>query len=193
MDNYIERRNKKHKEQLEKIEIVYQENKNWDTVITTIIDADFDFDLNSCQAQEIFIGYIESIYNIKIKDADQLQKITNITTKTLEELEAIILTSKYTKYYGAVELALENGATYPELLKIMPKEYGLPDQWNKQLSSNQYTTIIMVLSLSYLVDEPFGISMLPSIRDISEKIKAPYSVLMDAYFFIKKIMINQIK
>ncbi|MBE7688957.1 MULTISPECIES: hypothetical protein [Tenacibaculum] len=187
MNNYIERRNIKYKEQLEKIKIVYQENKNWDTVITTVIDAPFDFDLKSNQAQEILIDYIESIYSIKIKDADQLQKITNITTKTLEELEAIILTSKYTKYYRAVELAVENGATYPEILKIMPKEYGLPDQWNKKLSSNQYGTIVRVLSFSYLIKESLGISILPSLRDISKKIKAPYSVLMDAYQLINNV------
>ncbi|MBE7686458.1 hypothetical protein F7647_10400 [Tenacibaculum piscium] len=184
MDNNVIIRNRKYKEYLNKIETVYQENKNWDIVITSIIDFDFEFDLNSDQAQEVLIDYIESIYNIKIKDADQLQKITSITTKTLKELEVIILNSKYTKYYSSIELAVENGATYPELLKIMPKEYGLPDKWNKKLSSNQYTTIIMVLSLSYLMDDTVGISMTPSIRDISEKIKAPYSALMDAYIFI---------
>ncbi|MCD8406247.1 hypothetical protein [Tenacibaculum finnmarkense] len=187
MDNYIERRNKKYKEQLEKIETVYQKNKNWDTVITSVIDAHFDFDLNSDQAQEILIDYIENIYNIKIKDADQLQKTTSITTKTLEELEAIILTSKYTKYYGAVEFAVENGATYPELFNIIPKEYELPDEWSKNLNSNQYGTIIRVLSFSYFLKEPLGISILPSVRDISKKIKAPYSVLMDAYQLINNV------
>ncbi len=187
MDNYTEKRNIEYINKLEKIKTVYQKNKNWDTVITNIIDADFDFYLNSDQAQEVLIDYIESIYNIKIKDANQLQKITNITTKTLTELEAIILTSKYTKYYGTVELAVENGATYPELFNIIPKEYGLPDQWNKKLSSNQYGTIVRILSFSYLIKESLGISILPSLRDISKKIKAPYSVLMDAYQLINNI------
>ncbi|MBE7671718.1 hypothetical protein F7649_11430, partial [Tenacibaculum piscium] len=47
MDNNVIIRNRKYKEYLNKIETVYQENKNWDIVITSIIDFDFEFDLNS--------------------------------------------------------------------------------------------------------------------------------------------------
>lgn len=160
---------------LKEIRETYEESKDWNKVISTAVYLDVDV------AQEAFIDYVEEVYKTKVKDAKQLQKLTGIKAETLEGLEETVVNSRYSKYFRALETALEGGATYPELLKIKPKEYGLPEKWNKCLGSDQYTTTLWALSFSYLIDEPAGRSLLPSLRSIANEIKAPYSVLMDAY------------
>lgn len=162
-------------EHLKEIREAYEESKDWNKVISTAVYSDVD------EAQEAFIDYVEETYQTKVKDGKHLQKLTGIKAETLEGLEETVITSRYSKYFRALETALEGGATYPELLKIKPKEYGLPEKWNKVLGSDQYSSILWALSSSYLINEPASLMMLPSLRTIAEEIKAPYSVLMDAY------------
>ena len=153
----------------------YQESKSWDKVITTAVYSDVK------EAQEAFIDYVEETYQTKVKDGKHLQKLTGITEETLEGLEETVINSRYSKYFRALETALQEGATYPELLKIKPKEYGLPEKWNKVLGSDQYSTILWALSFEFLIDEPASLMFLPDLRSIAQEIKAPYSVLMDCY------------
>ena len=171
---------------LKEIRETYEESKDWNKVISTALYSDVD------EAQEAFIDYVEEVYKTKVKDAKHLQKLTGLKEDSLKEepnikageettFEQIITASRYSKYFRALETALEGGATYPELLKIKPKEYGLPEKWNKVLGSDQYSSILWALSFSYLIGEPASLMMLPSLRTIAEEIKAPYSVLMDAY------------
>ena len=171
---------------LKEIREAYEESKDWNKVISTALYSDVD------EAQEAFIDYVEEVYKTKVKDAKHLQKLTGLKEDSLKEepnikageettFEQIITASRYSKYFRALETALEGGATYPELLKIKPKEYGLPEKWNKVLGSDQYSSILWALSFSYLIGEPASLMMLPSLRTIAEEIKAPYSVLMDAY------------
>ncbi len=162
-------------EHLKEIREAYEESKDWNKVISTAVYSDVD------EAQEAFVDYVEEVYKTKVKDGKHLQKLTGIKAETLEGLEETVITSRYSKYFRALETALEGGATYPELLKIKPKEYGLPEKWNKVLGSDQYSSILWALSSSYLINEPASLMMLPSLRTIAEEIKAPYSVLMDAY------------
>ncbi len=158
---------------LKEIREVYEESKDWNKVISTAVYSDVD------ESQEAFIDYVEEVYKTKVKDAKHLNKL--IGGGDIEVLEAVIISSRYSKYFRALETALQEGATYPELLKIKPKEYGLPEKWNKVLGSDQYSTILWALSLSYCVNYPGSLMILPSLRAIAEEIKAPYSVLMDAY------------
>lgn len=156
----------------------YQESKDWDKVISTAVYSDVD------ESQEAFIDYVEETYQTKVKDAKHLQKLTGISEdkgETLEGLEETLNTARYSKYFRALETALEEGATYPELLKIKPKEYGLPEKWNNVLGSDQYSTILWALSFKFLIDEPASLMFLPDLRSIAQEIEAPYSVLMDCY------------
>ncbi len=105
------------------------------------------------EAQEAFIDYVEETYQTKVKDGKHLQKLTGIKAETLEG----------------------------ELLKIKPKEYGLPEKWNNVLGSDQYRTILWVLSFKFLINEPGSLMLLPDLRSIAQEIQAPYSVLMDCY------------
>ena len=153
----------------------YQESKDWGDVYSTSVYSDVK------EAQEAFIDYVEETYQTKVKDGKHLQKLTGITEETLEGLEETVINSRYSKYFRALERALQEGATYPELLKIKPKEYGLPEKWNNVLGSDQYSTILWALSFEFLIDEPGDLMLLPDLRSIAQEIQAPYSVLMDCY------------
>ena len=175
----------------------YQESKSWDKVITTAVYSDVK------EAQEAFIDYVEEVYKTKVKDAKHLQKLTGIThldswdskagkyitpdteeeakENAIRELEETLINSRYSKYFRALERALQEGATYPELLKIKPKEYGLPEKWNNVLGLDQYSTILWALSFEFLINEPGDLMLLPDLRSIAQEIQAPYSVLMDCY------------
>ncbi len=158
----------------------YQESKDWEDVYFTSVYSDVD------ESQEAFIDYVEEVYKTKVKDGKHLQKLTGIKEETLEGLEETVINSRYSKYSRALQKALEGGATYPELLKIKPKEYGLPEKWNKVLVSDQYSSILWALSSEFLIDEPGSLMLLPDLRSIAQEIQAPYSVLMDAYNLTKK-------
>lgn len=160
---------------LKEIREAYEESKDWNKVISTAVYSDV------YEAQEAFIDYVEETYQTKVKDGKHLQKLTGIKAETLEGLEETVITSRYSKYFRALETALQEGGKYKDLLQIKPQDFGLPEKWNKVLGSDQYSSILWALSFSYLIDEPAGLMMLPSLRTIAEEIKAPYSVLMDAY------------
>lgn len=188
-------------EHLKEIREVYEESKDWDKVISTAVYSEYE-------AQEAFIDYVEEVYKTKVKDAKHLQKLTGIThldswdskagkyitpdteeeakENAIRELEETLISSRYIKYRRALETALQEGATYPELLKIKPKEYGLPEKWNNVLGSDQYSTILRALFFEFLINEPGGLMMLPDLRSIAQEVEAPYSVLMDCYKLFRK-------
>jgi hypothetical protein len=143
----------------------YQESKSWDKVITTAVYSD------SYSSQEAFIDYVEEIYNTKIKDAKQLQKLTGITEETLEGLEDTLLNSRSQKYERAIETAIENGAKYKDLLKIDPKVFSLPE-------TNKEKAILKGIAMEFLLIENLVIH--PDLRDIAEELEAPYSVILEA-------------
>lgn len=167
---------------LKEIREVYEESKDWNKVISTAVYLDEN------EAQEAFIDYVEEVYKTKVKDAKHLQKLTGIKAETLEGLEETVLNSRFSKYFRALETALEGGYTYPNILKIKPQDFGLPKNFkrNSIVGSDQYNTILWALSFSYLINEPASLMLLPSLRSIAEEIKAPYSVLMDAYKLTNK-------
>jgi len=170
-------------EYLEGIKKAYQESKSWDRVITTAVYSDVN------EAQEAFIDYVEEVYKTKVKDAKHLQKLTGITEETLEGLEETVINSRYSKYFRALEKALQEGATYPELLKIKPQDFGLPKTWSGCLGSDQYSSILWAISFEFLINEPVFLSslmLLPDLRSIAQEIQAPYSVLMDCYKLFRK-------
>jgi hypothetical protein len=166
---------------LEKVKATYQESKNWNRVITTVVYSD------STTSHEAFIDYVEETYQTKIKDGKHLQKLTGITDNRLEYLEKILTNSRYNKYSRALEKALQEGAKYKDLLQIKPQDYGLPKSWNGWLGSDQYSSILWAISDEYLIYETVAtLMLLPSLRAISQEIEAPYSVLIDCYNLTNK-------
>jgi len=158
-----------------KIIDTYQESKSWDKVITTAVYEETQ------EGNEPFLDYVEEFYHTKVKDAKHLQKLTGITAETLEGLEDTILKAKICRFERALEIALKKGAKYKDLLQIKPKEYGLPEKWKTWREGDQYNSIIWAIAEEFLIFEPGGLMMLPSLKIIAKEIDAPYSVVMDAY------------
>ena len=180
----------------------YQESKSWVKVFSTSVYSDVK------EAQESFIDYVEETYQTKIKDAKHLQNLTGIThldswdskagkyitpdteeeakENAIRELEETLINSKYSKYFRALERALQEGAKYKNLLQIKPQDYGLPKTWSGCLGSDQYSSILWALSFEFLINEPASLMLLPDLRSIAQEVEAPYSVLMDCYNLTNK-------
>lgn len=180
----------------------YQESKSWVKVFSTSVYSDVK------EAQESFIDYVEETYQTKIKDAKHLQNLTGIThldswdskagkyitpdteeeakENAIRELEETLINSKYSKYFRALERALQEGAKYKDLLQIKPQDYGLPKTWSGCLGSDQYSSILWALSFEFLINEPASLMLLPDLRSIAQEVEAPYSVLMDCYNLTNK-------
>jgi hypothetical protein len=180
----------------------YQESKDWGVVFSTSVYSDVK------EAQESFIDYVEETYQTKVKDGKHLQKLTGIThldswdSKTgkyitpdteeeakenaIRELEETVINSRYSKYFRALEKALNEGAKYKDLLQINPQDFGLPKTWSGCLGSDQYSSILWALSFEFLINEPASLMLLPDLRSIAQEIQAPYSVLMDCYNLTNK-------
>ena len=169
----------------------YSKSKSWEDVITSgYFNSDEDTSL------EAFIDLVEDVYKTKIKDAKQLDKLTGLTTLLSKEpniekgkeptLEYILTSSRYSKYFRALEKALQEGAKYKDLLQIKPQDFGLPKTWSGCLASDQYSSILWAIGFEFMINEPASLMFLPDLRSIAQEIEAPYSVLMDCYNLTNK-------
>jgi len=169
----------------------YSKSKSWEDVITS---GYFNSDENT--SMEAFIDLVEDVYKTKIKDAKQLDKLTGLTTLLSKEpniekgkeptLEYILTSSRYSKYFRALEKALQEGAKYKDLLQIKPQDFGLPKTWSGCLASDQYSSILWAIGFEFMINEPASLMFLPDLRSIAQEIEAPYSVLMDCYNLTNK-------
>lgn len=176
---------------LKGIKEAYSKSKSWEDVITS---GYFNSDENP--SMEAFIDFVEDVFKTKIKDAQQLDKLTGLTPLLPKEpniekgeeptLEYILTSSRYSKYFRALEKALQEGVKYKDLLQIKPQDFGLPKTWSGCLSSDQYSSILWALSFEFLINEPASLMFLPDLRSIAQEIQAPYSVLMDCYNLTNK-------
>jgi hypothetical protein len=180
----------------------YQKTQDWITVYTT------DVYIDSYEAQESFIDYIEEVYQTKIKDIKQLQELTGIVKlnswdeklndfkpvgedeakeNAIRELDETLTKARYNKFNRAIDKALDENAKYKDLIQVKPKDYGLPESWEYCLGSDQYTTILWSISFKYLLNEPGFTVIAPKPRDIAEDLEAPLSVIMDAFLISRKV------
>jgi hypothetical protein len=176
---------------LKGVKEAYSKSKSWEDVITS---GYFNSDENT--SMEAFIDLVEDVCKTKIKDAKQLDNLTGLTTLLSKEpniekgkeptLEYILTSSRYSKYFRALEKALQEGAKYKDLLQIKPQDFGLPKTWSGRLGSDQYSSILWALSFEFLINEPASLMLLPDLRSIAQEIQAPYSVLMDCYNLTNK-------
>lgn len=171
---------------LERIKEAYQKAESWEDVVT----SDY-FNSDEGESMEAFIDFVEEVYKTEVKDAKELEKLTGLTALLPKEqniekgkeptLDDILTSSRYNRYFKALENTLREGGTYEDLLKIEPKEYKLPESWGVVLGKNKQEAILWALSFEFLINEPASLMLLPDLRSIAQEIQAPYSVLMDAY------------
>jgi len=187
-----------------KIAQTYQESENWYTVFST------DVYMDSIVANEGFIDYLEETYKTTIRDVAHLQELTGITKldtykngkyvepgtpreakqNAIAQLTETLVLARESKFYRAIEVALQSGAKYKDLLEVKPQAYGLPESWKTfgEKDYNQHYGIIRAIGEEYLLQSPGGLMLLPSLRAIANDLEAPYSVVMDAYILATDIM-----
>ena len=171
---------------LKGIKEAYNNGKSWEDVITS---GYFNSDENT--SMEAFIDFVEETHQTKVKDPKHLDKLTGIKTLLSKEpnikkgneatLEGILIKARYSKYFRALERALQEGAKYKDLLQIKPQDYGLPKTWSGCLGSDQYSSILYAVCFEFLINEPGSLMRFPDLRSIAQELEAPYSVLMDCY------------
>jgi hypothetical protein len=169
------------------IKEIYQKSKNWEYVVA----SEF-FNSEEGSSMEAFLDAVECSYQIRVKDAKHLEKLTGIDNEDLKKeqnikpgreitLDLLLLKARYSKYFRSLGTALEEGAKYKDLLKIQPQDYGLPKTWDTGLGRDQYSSMLWAISFEFLINEPGGLMLLPDLRSIAKDLEAPYSVLMDSY------------
>lgn len=104
--------------------------------------------------------------------------------EALKQLGEILIESKYSKYMRTMSLAISKGAKYKDLLQIKPQDFDLPETWDQGLTKDQYSSILVSISLFFGLDEP-NLTLLPSLRDVAQEMEAPYSVIMDAHKYLQ--------
>lgn len=187
----LQRKSELYLKYLEGIKEVYHKAESWEDVVS----SDY-FYTDEGESMEAFIDFVEEVNKTEIKDAKELEKLTGLTALLPKEqniekgkehtLDYILTSSRYNRYFKALENSLREGGTYEDLLQIEPKEYKLPESWGVGLGKNKQEAILWAISFEYLLNEPAGLMLLPSPRVIAKEIKAPYSVIMDAYNITRK-------
>jgi uncharacterized protein YktA (UPF0223 family) len=175
---------------LKGIKEAYSKSKSWEDVIS----SDY-FNSDEATSMEAFIDFVEETYQTKVKDAKDLDKLTGLKALLPKEqniekgkeptLEYILIRAKNSKYFTALEKALQEGAKYKDLLQIKPQDYGLPKIWSGCLPTDQYSSILWAIENAFLIGEP-NTSVRPDLKTIAQEIEAPYSVLMDAHKICNK-------
>ncbi len=193
-----------YKKNYDRLKALGDEGETWEGLFSGLYDEDY--------LSEIFVRLVEEQEGVKITSAKQLQELTGITeiygywdeekgkqvpygdkkpTKKEAQEEAneqigdAFIGAMSYRYSKALEGTLRAGGKYKDLLQIKPKEFNLPKTWSGSFTKDQYTTIVSVICLEFLLNEPGGAMIHPSPRYIADELEAPYSVIMDAYKLFK--------
>lgn len=175
----------------------YLQNGDWLSAYLDGVDEDGD-------GEEAFIDYLEEVTQTHVRDVDHLQELTGITelekwdrkkggyippaTKqgAIDRLTLSLTGARGEKYQRALRDAIRDGAKYKDLLRLTPKDYGLPESWGGTLGKDQYSAILWAISFEFMIDQWAGLMLYPDLRSIATEMEAPYSVLMDCHKLTSK-------
>jgi hypothetical protein len=178
-----------YKESYERLRALGDKGNTYGDLLTEIYEDEYHL-------SEIFVRLVEETEKVAITSAKQLQELTGITEIYLEEkkltkkeaqeeatkqIEETFIRGMYYRYFSTIENMLETGAKYKDILLIGPKDFNLPERWSGTLGKNKEEVILWGITFTYLINEPGGLMLLPSLRTVAEEIEAPYSVLMKCY------------
>lgn len=178
-----------YKESYERLKALGDKGNTYGDLLTEIYE-------DEDHLSEIFVRIVEEGEKVAITSAKQLQELTGITEiypeekklskkgaqeEAFKQIEETFIQGMYYRYFATIEGMLEAGAKYKDILLIGPKDFNLPEQWSGTLAKNKEEVILWALSFVYLINEPGGLMLLPSLRTVAEEIEAPYSVLIDCY------------
>jgi hypothetical protein len=200
--------NKLYKISYDKLKALLDEGSSYRELFTEVYD-------DEGYLNDIFIRLIEEKEGVAITSAKQLQELSGITEvygywdnetekikpypgrkaistkkeaqeEALRQIEHTLTQGMYNRYFTTLEDMLEAGAKYKDILLLSPKDFNLPDQWSGTLAKNKEEVILWAIGLTFLINEPGSLMLVPSLRTVAEEIGAPYSVLMDCYKLFNK-------
>ena len=142
---------------------------------------------------EPLIDYIEQQHQEKLRDEDHLAELLELPelkdeklkTSQKEALRNLIYEAKFAKYGRALDITIESGGSFDDLMEVDPSIYALPDQWEGVYSYDRYSTVLLTISLWFNLKSP-RMTATPSLRYVAKELKAPYSVMMDLHSLVNK-------
>lgn len=176
------------REKYQEMKEAYLRSESWEDVVTCK-GFNSEEDIN----MEAFIELVEEVYKTKIEEPEELEKLIglkallskeeNIVKSKEPTLEYILTAARFNKYFTALQLALENGATYKDLQEITPEDYGLKSDYKRDhiVGKDKQNAILWAISFVFFLNESPTNVIFPSPRKAAEEIEAPYSVIMEAY------------
>ena len=196
-----------YKKSYDKLKALVDEGKTFGDIFSEIYS-------DESYLNDIFIRLVEDKEGVAITSAKQLQELSEITEiygywdedkgeiiqykdksistkkeakeEAKKQIEDCFIQGMYNRYFTTLENMLEAGAKYKDILLLNPTDFYLPEQWSGTLAENKDEVILWTIGFTYLINEPGGLMMLPSLRTVAEEIEAPYSVLMDCYRLFNK-------
>lgn len=171
-----ERDRRRHEGQRRTMEKCHRETGSWHEVYTTVVYDDTEY-------AGIFMDLLQEVLGEKIATPEDLERLTDIrmgTTDSREGLLQTIVDARYWKYSQALDGCLAGGGKYPELLKVEPEDFGLPQEWPrwKDEKWNKEKAIIWAVGMWANLGE--SSHALPDLHAVARALNAPYRVVFEA-------------
>ena len=162
---------------------------DWSKIAETV-EAGFRDEI---QGSEIYLRLVEAHFKTTIKTGAQLWELTIDKDQNPKDKEGIeysqflVDSSNIFRYEVYLYYLLSVTKDYKELTKIKPSDFNLKENKDKNTGGRFENTkegfIIKTIAYKYNLEEiELG---RPPLRDIANLIKAPYSVVLEAYKLLK--------
>lgn len=133
--------------------------------------------------KEVFFNAIEEEENRAIKSVKDLEKVLEIDIDDKVGkyvVKSLFESAMYLRYSTKIKSMINEGATYKDLLEILPSTFYLPKNWFCLRAYNQEVVILEAISECFLLGEPNSY-VRPDLKDIATELQAPYSIIMGAF------------
>ncbi len=124
------------------------------------------------------LNHVEERFNVKVRDAKQLQDLTGIDIAYMSDIENSYCMALEDRYSIAITEILHNNGKYQDLLALNPSDFGLPEQWDGLAKGMNKEKIILkaIFFHFHLGEEIFRTPL----REVAKLIDAPYSEILKA-------------
>jgi hypothetical protein len=167
------------------MEGIFQSTKDWQKVVLSEY-----FNSNE------FLYFLEDTFQSEIIDASQIKELTGLADEIFNNFtkrfgpgmltfESIIISRSYRNYIQSIKNAMNSGKKYVDILKILPEDYGLPEEWIGMRWSdsrdNQYTSILSSIDFEQYIEDSYIV--FPDIKRIAIQLEAPIDLIIEAAKF----------
>ena len=156
-----------HRKTRDKIRACYDKTGSFHEVYTTEVYSDSEY------PAEAFIDLVEEKTGEKVRDAEHLKTLAGLTeeTDTLEGLQNTVFNARQSRYSRELDRILGSGGKYKDLVAVDPERFGLAEADKQALIKRELWAFALVDSHS--INGPI-------LRDVAEKLEAPFRVIMEA-------------